>query len=139
MESIAAPAPSKLPPIIQTFTIRAPDYAYAHLELVSTSSPASSCPSAPDALQVRSLLSHALSRFLGAVGNAVHPDILRVTADGHAWVRVPRDDLPVLTAALAFWSGERDGAADVTLRVRRAGNWLGCLVGQDAEEEKLWG
>lgn len=142
--SLTIPAKPSRNTDIQTCTIRDPEYAYVHLELLSSAAAGASAsastdttPAALDALHVRSMLSHALSRFLGAAGNAVSPDVLRVDA-AQAWVRVPRGDLPALTAALAFWSGEREGAADVTLRVRQAGNWLGCLAGKNGQDG-LWG
>ncbi|PHH55925.1 hypothetical protein CFIMG_008378RA00001 [Ceratocystis fimbriata CBS 114723] len=131
--SATTPKPSKTIEL-QTCTSREPEYSYVHLELISTSPNASTAPL--DALQVRSMLSTALSRFMGIMGNAVSPDVLKVEAT-EAWVRVPRQDLSMLTAALTAWSGARDGNVEFTLRAKEAGNWLGCMVGRQGQES-LW-
>lgn len=116
---------------IYTTTIKAPPYAYAHLELITTTA----ATTALDNLQVRAYLSSALKQFLGLTGSGMPIDILKV--DGtDCWVRVPRQDLGAFAAALAVWPGS--GGAVTGFLVRAAGDWLGALVGR-RDQEGIWG
>ena len=119
---------------LASHTIRAPPYAYAHLELYHPQShplphshspphphphphPQSQSPSASphpaeeqklDALQAKTYCAAALRQFLGATGAAVAGalDVLHVdAARGACVVRVPRDDLAAFAAAVTAWQG----------------------------------
>ncbi|KAI5865534.1 hypothetical protein GGS23DRAFT_595053 [Durotheca rogersii] len=115
-----------------TATIRAPRYAYAHLEAFSPSA----VPDALDALQVRSYCTSALRQFLGATGVGIPLDILKV--DGrHCWLRLPRDDLGAFAAAITAWQGSVQDGVHASLRIRGCSDWLGTLVGRDGQEA-LW-
>lgn len=114
---------------IYTTTIQTPPYAYAHLELITTTA------MTLDNLQVRSYLTSALKQFLGLTGSGMPIDILKV--DGkECWVRVPRQDLGAFAAALAVWPGS--GSAVTGFLIRAAGDWLGALVGR-SDQRKIWG
>ncbi|CAI4210356.1 unnamed protein product [Parascedosporium putredinis] len=115
---------------IRTHTIRSPPFAYAHLEL-SSSSPSAAEP-AMDALQARSYCASALTRFLGDTGSAVSVDVLRVRAN-RCWVRVPAPDLAAFSAAITAWPGTTDGGERVALKILQCSDWLGCMVGRDGQ------
>lgn len=132
---------------LATHTIRSPPFAYAHLELVTSSSSTSSSLSSSaavslDPIQVRTYLTSALRQFLGISGQAIAVDVLRV--DGaRCWLRVPRDDLSAFAAAVTAWPGtahEGSGGAQpqhATFRIRGCSDWLGGLIGQDGMEQ-VW-
>ncbi|KUI57903.1 putative ribonucleases P protein subunit pop8 [Cytospora mali] len=114
---------------IYTTTIKTPPYAYAHLELITTTT------TILDDLQVRSYLTSALKQFLGSTGSGMPIDILKV--DGKdCWVRLPRQDLGAFAAALTAWPGS--GGVVTGFLVRAAGDWLGALVGR-SDQRKTWG
>lgn len=113
---------------IYSTTIKTPPYAYAHLEIISTSN------ILLDELQVRSYLTSALKQFLGATGSGMPIDILKVQ-EKECWVRVPRQDLGAFSAALTAWSGSGTSTGFVVLA---AGDWLGALVGRH-DRRRLWG
>ena len=125
--------PSKTPKsyTITSITIRTPPHSYAHLELLSSSSATTSL----DALAVRFHLTSALTQFLGLTGSAISVDILKVEGR-ECWIRVPREDLSPLLAAVGGWVGG-NGEGQVGWRVRGSGNWLSSLVGR-AGLERIW-
>ena len=63
-------------------------------------------------------------------------DILKVE-NRECWIRVPREDLTAVVAALGGWVGRGENATGVGWRIRGSGNWLGSLVGKKGIE-KLW-
>lgn len=133
-EDIAKPVPpiskpTKSNQIYQT-TIKTPPYAYAHLELITANQ-----ESVLDELTLRQYLTEALRQFLGLTGMGMFIDILKVSGR-ESWVRVPRQDLGALAAALTAWTGS--GAFVSGFRICAAGNWLGALVGRH-DQRKLWG
>lgn len=113
---------------IYSTTIKNPTYAYAHLELITTTN------IILDDLQIRSYLTAALKQFLGATGAGMPIDILKVQGK-ESWVRVPRQDLGAFAAALTAWSGSGPSTG---FMIRAAGDWLGALVGRH-DQRKLWG
>lgn len=113
---------------IYSTTIKSPTYAYAHLELITTNN------LVLDDLQLRSYLTSALKRFLGATGSGMPIDILKVQGK-ESWVRVLRQDLGAFAAALTAWSGSGNSTGFI---IRAAGDWLGALVGRH-DQRKLWG
>jgi ribonuclease P/MRP protein subunit POP8 len=117
---------------ITTRTIKTPAFSYACLELISDQ------PSKIelDNLTVRSYLTAALTQFLGITGSAISVDILKV--DGkETWIRVPREDLRAVVAAVGGWVGGRQNDIKVGWRVRKSGNWLGSLVGGRSVDD-IW-
>ena len=117
---------------ITTTTIKTPPFSYACLELISESMAAIRL----DDLTVRAYITAALSRFLGLTGSAISVDILKVEG-GECWIRVPREDLGAVTAAVGGWVGENEEREKVGWRVKASGNWLSSLVG-DQGIEKVW-
>lgn len=115
-----------------TCVIRAPTFAYAHLELVTDTSEIVKL----DTLQVRSYCTAALRQFLGEHGVAVAIDILKVQ-DSECWLRLPRQDLSAFSAAISAFSGISQQGYTSLLRMRACGDWLGTLVGR-ADEQRLW-
>jgi ribonuclease P/MRP protein subunit POP8 len=120
--------------VLFSSTVRAPPHAYARLGLIFDG------PKLPklDNLQVRSYLTAALRQFMGDHGAAVAIDILKV--DGkECWVRLPRQDLSLLAAAITAYPGITMGGSGGTgvLRMLACGDWLGSLVGRDGEE-MMW-
>lgn len=111
-------------------TFKQPPFAYAHIEVVRSSS--DTIPI--DALQIRSYCEAALKQFLGATSAGMPFDLLKV--DGSEfWLRLPREDLSCFAAALTAWS---PGALpSLVLRLKESGNWLGSLVGR-REQQALW-
>lgn len=101
-----------------------------------------------DPLTAMTHLRNALTQFLGLHGAAVASDIdlIKVeSASRRVWVRVPREHLSVISAALAGWRGSSDGGgvADesgerVVWRVKSSGDWLGPIVGT-ADVDAIWG
>lgn len=121
--------PIKSNQIYQT-TIKTPPYAYAHLELI-----AANHEMVLDELTLRQYFTAALRQFLGLTGMGVAIDILKVSGR-ECWVRVPRQDLGALAAALTAWTGS--GGSVSGLRVCAAGDWLGALVGRH-DQRTIWG
>ncbi|KAI1633559.1 hypothetical protein F4809DRAFT_580383 [Biscogniauxia mediterranea] len=118
---------------LATCTIKAPPYAYAHLEVFSNEGPEAI---ELDALQVRSYCTAALRQFLGATGMAIPLDILKI--EGHScWLRLPRDDLSGFSAAITAWQGTMQDGIRLSLRIRGCSDWLGALVGHQGEQ-RLW-
>jgi ribonuclease P/MRP protein subunit POP8 len=117
---------------ITSRTIKTPAFSYACLELVSD--PPTRVPL--DNLTVRSYLTSALTQFLGLTGSAISIDILKVEPK-ECWIRVPREDLSAVIAAVGGWIGRGENGVQVGWRVRANGNWLGSLVGARSAE-KVW-
>lgn len=117
---------------ITSRTIKAPAFSYACLELISN--PSSKVPL--DDLTVRSYLTSAFTQFLGLTGSAVSVDILKVESK-ECWIRVPREDLSSVIAAVGGWIGRGEDGVEVGWRIRASGNWLGSLVG-GRSAEKVW-
>ncbi|KAH7321439.1 hypothetical protein BKA65DRAFT_80697 [Rhexocercosporidium sp. MPI-PUGE-AT-0058] len=115
-------------------TIKTPQFSYACLQLMSDSPPATSRQL--DALTVRSYVGSALSQFLGLTGSAVSIDILKVEGR-ETWIRVPREDLSLVLAAIGGWTGGLEGHGKVGWTVKASGNWLGVLVAQ-GEAGQIW-
>jgi ribonuclease P/MRP protein subunit POP8 len=103
----------------------------ALLELISESTPEIKL----DDLTVRSYIMAALTQFLGLTGSAISLDILKVEGR-ECWIRVPREDLSPVMAAVGGWVGESD-EGKVGWRVKASGNWLSNLVGNQGNE-KIW-
>jgi ribonuclease P/MRP protein subunit POP8 len=112
--------------------IKTPAFSYAWLELISDPRNETSL----DNLTVRSYLTAAFSQFLGLTGSSISVDILKVE-DRECWIRVPREDLSAVLAALGGWVGRGENSSEVGWRIRGSGNWLGTIVGRRSVE-KLW-
>jgi ribonuclease P/MRP protein subunit POP8 len=117
---------------ITTRTIKSPRFSYVCLELISDSPAQISL----DDLSVRSYLTAAFTQFLGLTGSAISVDILKV-ADAECWIRVSREDLMAVVAAVGGWVGRIEGDRRVSWIVRGTGNWLGSLV-RKRGVEKAW-
>lgn len=117
----------------QEFTIKAPQFAYAHLELHTDGTETE--PVALDELLVRSYCADALQGYHGLTGAAVPLDVLKV-AGAECWLRVPREDVRALAAALTACRGSVQGGVLCLLRIRQCSDWLGTISG--ASQEKLW-
>ncbi|EMD87354.1 hypothetical protein COCC4DRAFT_134175 [Bipolaris maydis ATCC 48331] len=106
-----APKPEKPAHILHQSTFRKPTWSYLHLTLTSPSFPSSST-STPQSdvspLLVSSLLTSALRTYLGTMGTAIPVDILK-TAGRDVWIRVPRQDVRGVRAALGSWIGRVEG------------------------------
>lgn len=116
---------------ITTRTIKLPQFAYAQLQLLSD-------PPITDQIDIltfRSYLTSALSQFLGLTGSAIAIDILKIE-DKDCWVRVPRQDLSAVMAALGGWVGGNEDS-QVGWRVKGSGNWLSTLIA-NRDIEKMW-
>lgn len=112
----------------------------------------------PDILQLRAYLTTALRQFLGDTGAAIPIDFLSVPGGvpgggkGDAWVRVPRADLAAFVGAVTAFGGmeisssassssgdrgwgqgEEEEGGRMVLRVVASGDWLGSLIGKEAE------
>ena len=136
---------------LASHTIRAPTYAYAHLELLrhhqqSGSGPAAPVPAPPpeelDALQAKTYCAAALRQFLGATGAGIAASLDVLHVDGaRCFVRLPRDDLAAFAAAVAAWQGvvseDLDLGGRSTLRILGCSDWLGTLLGRQSEQ-RLW-
>lgn len=119
---------------IQSKSIKTPPFSYFHLELIS----GSVIHVTLDDLTVRSYITSALSQFLGLTGTAIPIDILKVDGS-ECWVRVPREDLSPVLAALGGWvGGQNQSDGTVAWRVKASGNWLSVLVGRE-EMVDVWG
>jgi ribonuclease P/MRP protein subunit POP8 len=117
------PTASKKGCEITTKTIKNPSFSYAYLEYMSDGQPTSDL----DILTVRSHLTSGLNQFLGLTGAAISVDILKVDQNG-CWIRVPREDLKAVIAAMGQWVGADEGNAKVAWKLKASGNWLGSLV-----------
>jgi len=53
------------------------------------------------------------------------------------WIRVPREDLSPVLAAIGGWVGGTEDEGKVGWRVKGSGNWLSVLVG-DKGKEDIW-
>jgi ribonuclease P/MRP protein subunit POP8 len=116
---------------IITRTIKTPPFSYVHLQLISDAEN----PKELDSLTVRSHITAALTQFLGITGSAISVDILKVKGT-ECWIRVPREDLSPVVAAVGGWVGtETEGK--VGWSVKGSGNWLSVLVG-DTGKEDIW-
>jgi len=83
---------------ITTKTIKTPPFSYACLELVSEITSHITL----DDLTVRAYITAALTQFLGLTGSAISVDILKVEGR-ECWIRVPREELSPLMAAVGGW------------------------------------
>jgi len=117
---------------ITTKTIKASRFSYARLELTSDSTPQIDL----DELTVRTHITSALTQFLGLTGSAISVDVLKVEGQV-CWIRVPREDLSPVIAAVGGWTAGAEAEGKVGLKVSASGNWLSTLVG-DLDAEKLW-
>jgi len=117
---------------ITTRTIKTPYFSYAYLELISDSPIQSNL----DDLTVRSYLTFALTRFLGLAGSSISIDILKVEAR-ECWIRVPREDLSPVMAAVGGWVGGNEADGQVAWTIKASGNWLSTLVGNNGVD-KIW-
>src|SRR4051794_7213490 len=117
---------------ITTKTIKTPPFSYACLEIISDSVMQAQL----DELTVRSHLTAALTQFLGLSGSAISVDILKIEGS-ESWIRVPREDLSQLLAAVGVWIGGNDANGKVGWRVKAKGNWLSSLVGNQGVEN-IW-
>ncbi|OBT97384.1 hypothetical protein VE01_04271 [Pseudogymnoascus verrucosus] len=108
---------------ITTKTIKNPSFSYAYLEYISDGQPTTDL----DILTVRSHLTSGLNQFLGLTGAAISVDILKVDQKG-CWIRVPREDLRAVIAAMGQWVGTGEGSSKVAWKLKASGNWLGSLV-----------
>jgi ribonuclease P/MRP protein subunit POP8 len=117
---------------ITTKTIKTPPFSYACLELIFDSTTDIKL----DEITVRSHITAALTQFLGLSGSAISVDILK--AEGReCWIRVPREDLSTVLAAVGGWMGEDDADGKIGWQVKARGNWLSSLVGNQGVE-KIW-
>ncbi len=89
-----------------------------------------------DSLTVRSHIMSALTQFLGVTGSAISVDILKVEGT-ECWIRVPREDLSPILAALGGWVGGSETEGKVGWRTKGSGNWLSVLVGESGKES-IW-
>ncbi len=131
---------------ITTKTIKSTPFSYIHLELIS-SLPSPSNTSLPslsketlDALTIRTYLTSALAQFLGLTGSAISIDILKISGP-RCWIRVAREDLSPVLAAVGGWVGNANGDGGererVGWRIKGNGNWLSVLLAQ-MDEEGIW-
>ncbi|KAI9826863.1 MAG: hypothetical protein M1832_005802 [Thelocarpon impressellum] len=134
---------STIKPLVST--LRAPAWAYLHLQLTSSNPQPHPQPRGDDQeidiLTASTHLTAALSQYLGLSGAAVAVDILKVEGR-EVWVRVPREDLSAVVAALGGWVGSAGGAGaagggSLGWRVREKGNWLRALIAE-AGEAAAW-
>ncbi|KAK0101014.1 hypothetical protein ONS95_012998 [Cadophora gregata] len=109
-------------------------FSYACLELIAESS------NAPDllldSLTVRSYIGSALSQFLGLTGSSISIDVLKVNGR-ETWIRVPREDLSPVLAAVGGWNGGTEVYGNVGWRVKSSGAWLSVLIAQ-GDADQIW-
>lgn len=110
---------------IASKTIKTPAFSYVCLQLISDQAK----PPELDILSVRSHITAALTQFLGLTGSAISIDILKVDLK-ECWIRVPREDLSPVVAAMGGWIGGTESEGRVSWKVKAAGNWLSILAGQ---------
>jgi len=113
-------------------TIKTPPFAYACVDLITASASENSL----DELTARSYITSALTQFLGLTGSAISIDVLKVEG-GDCWIRMPREDLSIVTAALGGWVGGNETDGKVAWRVKASGNWLSLVVGR-RRLENIW-
>lgn len=118
--------------VITSKTITTPPFSYICLELVSDTAARIKL----DEITVRAYITSALTQFLGLTGSAISVDILKVQGK-ESWIRVPREDLSPVIAAVGGWFGENEAEGRVGWKVKASGNWLGVLVAE-REAETLW-
>lgn len=116
--------------VITTKTIKIPPFSYACLELKSAA------PVKLDDLTVRSYFTSALTQFLGLTGSAISVDILKVEGT-ECWIRVSREDLSPVIAALGGWVGGNDTDGHIGWTIKATGNWLSVLVGSQGAN-RVW-
>ncbi|EEH46065.2 uncharacterized protein PADG_02215 [Paracoccidioides brasiliensis Pb18] len=130
------------------FTSRKPPWSYLKLQLITQPSLPSSSPSTPlDEITARTYLTTALSQFLGISGTSISIDILKIenSTDNHStgqennnnivWIRVPRDDVAAVVAAVSSWIGDGSQVgSSVSWRIRAKGSFLGALIGGTGRE-----
>lgn len=109
---------------ITTKTIKNPSFSYAYFEYISDST---YLKPDLDILTVRSHLTSGLNQFLGLTGAAISVDILKVDQNV-CWIRVPREDLRAVIAAMGQWIGTGESNSKVAWKLKASGNWLGSLV-----------
>lgn len=119
---------------IKTATIRAPPFSYIHVGLIDSSS--STTKTVLDDLTVKSYITAALTQFLGLTGSAISVDILKVE-ERECWIRVPREDLSPVVAALGGWIGGHEQEEQMGWIVKGKGNWLNALVA-NKDTSKIW-
>lgn len=90
----------------------------------------------PDVLTLRSHLRAAMIQFLGVTGSAISLDILKVY-QRQCWIRVPREDLSSVVAALGGWAGDTEHEGRVGWHVKSIGSWLSVLSAR-ASSDDLW-
>ncbi|KIM94968.1 hypothetical protein OIDMADRAFT_206843 [Oidiodendron maius Zn] len=118
--------------VINSKTITTPPFSFICLELVSDSAATTKL----DELTVRTYITSALTQFLGLTGSSISVDILKVQGKA-CWIRVPREDLSPVVAAVGGWVGGNETEGRVGWKVKAKGNWLSVLVA-DREAESLW-
>ncbi|POS82516.1 hypothetical protein EPUL_003714 [Erysiphe pulchra] len=112
-------------------TISAPLSAFVCLQLNAENGISSSL----DYLTVHSYLVAALTQFLGLTGAAILFDILKVEKDV-CWIRVAREDMSAVLAAVSSWHGTASDPGKLGWIVKAKGNWLSCLIPQ--QEQDIW-
>lgn len=80
------PTPPTMPKSTTPFPLTSP-HTYIHLSL---NNPTHSPTSTLDTLTLHTTLLTSLRRFLGETGLAIPVDILKLSEDRRAWIRVPR-------------------------------------------------
>lgn len=121
---------------ILTCTIRSPPFSYAHMELVTEEGAGRDTQRRLDELQVKAYCTAALRQFLGLTGAAIPVDVL-LARGAECWVRVPREDLASLSAAITAWRGTTEDGARCLLRLKQCSDWLGSMVGSDGQD-RIW-
>jgi ribonuclease P/MRP protein subunit POP8 len=117
---------------ITTRTIKAPYFSYICLELVSDTGAGINL----DEITVRSYITAALTQFLGLTGSSISVDIMKVQGK-ECWIRVPREDLSPVIAAVGGWVGGNEADGSAGWKVNASGNWLSALVAERGVE-RLW-
>ncbi|KAI9049507.1 hypothetical protein LZ554_006536 [Drepanopeziza brunnea f. sp. 'monogermtubi'] len=114
---------------IITKTIKTPSFSYINLQLIPASPTTNDAQL--DALTIQHYIGLALSQFLGLTGSAISIDIVKVEGV-ECWIRVPREDLNPVLAAVGGWVGPPGSQEEdrVGWRVKGSGNWLGLLIAQ---------
>jgi ribonuclease P/MRP protein subunit POP8 len=117
--------PRRKPLVVQTTTLRWPQWTYFHLSVFSIASD----PTTVDIITVRQYLSSATTRFLGLIGSTIPVDILKL-AGNDLWVRVPRDSSVAFHEAVSAWIGSKQ----VRFVVKGKSDWLASLACESAED-----
>ncbi|CZT06148.1 uncharacterized protein RCO7_14861 [Rhynchosporium graminicola] len=115
--------------------IKIPRFSYACLQVISD--PPAISKSQLDPLTVRSYIGSALNQFLGLTGSAISIDVLKIEGS-ECWIRVPREDLSLVIAAVGGWAGASAGDGRVGWKVKSSGNWLSVLVAE-GQACQVWG